>query len=101
MALFEEFCLVLFCLIQLHFFCKSPHVKNTNISVMGISTVVQWVKKLHWLQSLQGLSGGSGSFPGPVQWVKDLALPQLWCRLQLWLGFSPWPRNVHMPQVQA
>ena len=25
--------------------------------------------------------------------LKDLALPQLW------LGFNPWPRNFHMPQV--
>ena len=28
-----------------------------------------------------------------AQWIKDLAL------LQLWLGFSPWPRNFHMPWV--
>lgn len=32
--------------------------------------------------------------------LKDLALLQLWHSLQLWLGFSPWPRNVHTPQVQ-
>ena len=25
--------------------------------------------------------------PGPAQWVEDLVLLQLWCRLQLWLGF--------------
>ena len=24
-----------------------------------------------------------------VQWVKDLVLPQLWHRLQLWLRFHP------------
>ena len=28
-----------------------------------------------------------------VQWVKDLAMPQLW------LGFVPWPGNFHMPWV--
>ena len=28
-----------------------------------------------------------------AQWVKDLAL------LQLWLEFHPWPGNFHMPQV--
>ena len=28
--------------------------------------------------------------------VKDLALLQLWCRLQLQLRFDPWPRNFHM-----
>ena len=31
-------------------------------------------------------------------WVKDLALLQLWCRVQLHLGFSLWPRNIHMLQ---
>ena len=34
-----------------------------------------------------------GFNPGPVQWVKDLVLPQLWCRLQLRLRSDPWPRN--------
>ena len=29
-----------------------------------------------------------------AQWVKDTAL------LQLWLRFSPWPRNFYMQQVQ-
>ena len=27
-----------------------------------------------------------GSIPGLAQWVKDLALRELWCRLQTWLG---------------
>ena len=36
---------------------------------------------------------GTGSIPSLVQWVKDLALPQLWLRSQLWLGSDPWPRN--------
>ena len=27
--------------------------------------------------------------PAVVPWVKDLELLQLWCRLQLQLGFSP------------
>ena len=31
-----------------------------------------------------------------AQWVKESALPQLWCRLQLQLRFSPWPGNFHM-----
>ena len=34
---------------------------------------------------------GTGSIPGPAQEVKDLGLPQLWLRLQLWLGSDPWP----------
>ena len=35
-----------------------------------------------------------------MQGVKDLAVLQLWCRLQLQLGFLPWPRNCRMPWVQ-
>jgi len=38
--------------------------------------------------------------PAQAQWVKDLALLQLWCRLQLWLGFHPWPGNFRISQVQ-
>ena len=40
--------------------------------------------------------GGSGV----SQWVKDLVLLQLWCRLQLLHEFSPWPGNFLVPQVQ-
>ena len=28
-----------------------------------------------------------------AQWVKDLALLQLWFRSQLWLRFNAWPRE--------
>ena len=35
--------------------------------------------------SCSGGWGGIGLIPGPVQWVNDPVLPQLWCRLQLWL----------------
>ena len=37
--------------------------------------------------------------PIVAQWVKDPALLQLWHRSQLWLGFNPWPGNLHMSQV--
>ena len=39
------------------------------------------------------LRGGTGSIPGPGQWVKELALLKLWCRSQLW------PGNFQMPWV--
>ena len=38
----------------------------------------------HWDASL---------IPGPAQCVKDLALLQLWHRMQLWLGSYLWPGN--------
>ena len=39
------------------------------------------------------LRGGAGLIPSPGQWVKDVALLQLWCRSQLWLRFDPWTRD--------
>ena len=42
------------------------------------------------------LCGDTGSIPTLVQWVKDLALLQLWHRLHLQLGFDPLPGNFHM-----
>ena len=35
----------------------------------------------------------AGSIPSLARWVKDPVLLQLWLRLQLQLGFDPWPRN--------
>ena len=37
--------------------------------------------------------------PAVSQWVKDLALLQLWCRSKLQLKFSPWPGNFHILKV--
>ena len=34
------------------------------------------------------------------QLVKDPVLLQLWCRLELWLRFNPWPRKFQMLWVQ-
>ena len=52
--------------------------------------VVQWVK------NLTAVAWATVE----VQWIKGSGIPQLWCRLQLQLGFSPWPGNFHMLQVQ-
>ena len=44
-----------------------------------------------WVNDSACLCGDASSIPGLVQWVKDLALMQLWCRLKLGLRFDPWP----------
>ena len=46
------------------------------------------------------LCGGVGLVPGLAQWVNDPALLQLWRRSHLRVGFDPWPRELHMLQVQ-
>ena len=34
--------------------------------------------------------------PALAHWVKDLALPRLWCRSKLWLGLDPCLGNFHL-----
>ena len=51
---------------------------------------------VYWVNDLAYCCGGTGSSPSPAQWVKDLVLPQVWRRSQLWLRFDPWPGNFHM-----
>ena len=54
---------------------------------------------VQWDTDLACLCGGTSSIPGPVQWLKDLTLPELYHRLQLWLGFSPGLGNFHRLQL--
>ena len=44
---------------------------------------------MQWVNDLACLCGSTGSFSGLVQWVKDPALLQLWCRSQMWLRTYP------------
>ena len=55
--------------------------------------MVQWVKNptaAAWVKWVQ--------FPAPRRGFKDLALPDLWQRSQLGLGFNLWPGTSIMPQ---
>ena len=52
-----------------------------------------------WVNDLACLCCSAVLISGGAQWVKDLALPQLPCRLQLRLRFDPWPENFHIPWV--
>ena len=54
--------------------------------------MAQWVKKLTTEVRVQSPAWHSG--------LKDLALLQLCCSLQLWLRISPWLGNSHMLWVQ-
>ena len=38
----------------------------------------------------------AGLIPSPAPWVKDLALPKLRLRSQLWLDSDPWAQEFHM-----
>ena len=57
--------------------------------------------KTHFWSSLCGAAESvvslecwdAGLIPNTPQWVKDLALPKLQCRSQLWLRSDPWSWN--------
>ena len=61
----------------------------------GVPAVVQWVKNL-----TAETQSAEVPAPSPAQWVKDPTLPQLWCRLQLWLRFRARLGNFLMQWVQ-
>ena len=56
---------------------------SVHLKCPGVPAVAQWVT------DPASLCGGADLTASPVQWVKDLALPQMWCGLQLQLGFNP------------
>ena len=64
---------------------KLGHRGNFHCDIMG--SAASWE---HW---------NEGLIPGPAQWVRDLALPQLWLGLQLWLESDPWPGKFICPRV--
>ena len=79
--------------------------KNTVLRLMARTLLLEFLLCCSGLR-IQCVCGGSGDcwsmglILGLVQWVEDLALLQLWCRLQLHLGFDPWPGNFHVLWVR-
>ena len=59
-------------------------IRHRNYNKKGVPTVASWAKNTT-----------------AVAWVTAEAMCELRCRSQLWLGFSHWPSNFHMLQVQA
>ena len=60
--------------------------------------MAQWVKNM--IAVAQVAVEVRVRYPAQYTGLKDLVLPQLWCRSQLQLRFKPWPRSFHMlPQV--
>ena len=59
--------------------------------------MAQWVKNL--IAVAQVIAEGQIRSLAWCSALKDPTLPQRWHRLQLWLGFNPWPENFHMPWV--
>ena len=59
---------------------------------LGISVCLRHNQKKSQQNKKQPLQ----EVPLVVQWLKDLALLQLWPRSHLQLGFSLWPRKAHV-----
>ena len=70
---------------------KCPEEKHRR----GVPTVAQWVKKPTAVAQVS--KKVQVQCPAWHSGLKDLALPQLWCRSHLWLRFIPCPENFHMP----
>ena len=57
---------------------------------MGVPTASTRVTAEAWVPSLAQIMG-----------LKDVVLLQMWHRMQLQLGFNPWPGNFHMLWVRT
>ena len=60
----------------------------------GVPSMAQWVRNPTAVA--QAAVEMRVPSPTPHDGLKEPVLPQLWHRSQLWLRFTPWPRNYHM-----
>lgn len=67
--------------------------EELRMEVLGVPAMALWVNDPACLCDVVG------SILAWLNTFKDMVLPQLWCRLQLRLGLSPWPRNFHILRV--
>ena len=61
-------------------FSSNTNNSNKNDKNEGVLLVAQWIN------ILTSVHKDAGLILGLTQWVKDLVLPDLWYRLQIWLG---------------
>ena len=54
---------------------------------------------VQWVNDPVCLCNDASLISGPMKYVTYLTLPQLWCRWQMRLRFSPWSGNFHISQV--
>ena len=80
---------------------ESPPSAEGGQSSTDVYVVGMLIKNMSFWSSPCGTRGlaasqeyrDAGSIPSTGQWVKDLALLQLWHKSQLQLRFDPWPKN--------
>ena len=91
------------CFLQLVFFRDSHPCLHYYFPFCFCLLKNSFMEFLLWYSRLRiqhCLCSNLGLIPGMAWQVKDLVLPQLWHRSQLWLGLDPWLGNFCMLQVQ-
>ena len=75
----------------------NPHTLRVKCKLMQLLQKTESPQKINNRRSRCGAIGSAvslehgdaGWMPGPARWVKELALPQLQCRSQVWVKSDP------------